>query len=262
MWPATGFHILFYTPQFIQYEKKWNAVINNTQTWHRQRTDMSQTTPCLNLVKGQHDGSDRLYDCQSQSQSQSYFTTDGQSVSQSVSRSVCLDINDPYGTCDQILLHVGVLVSEICGLISVRRPVWLEDGSAICSAITQWSESRRTRNHTLLSSETPPTWRAMFPYLHPPGTGWPSYTPGHWVAFTSSLTTRLWRLAGLRWRYLTLPQPGGPGSRSPHHLYICMIVWSYKNTSIGLFVPHRKYITSPLWAQQFQAICRFVKMIY
>jgi hypothetical protein len=26
-----------------------------------------------------------------------------------------------------------------------------------------------------------PTWRARFPYSYPPGTRWPSYTPGHWV---------------------------------------------------------------------------------
>jgi hypothetical protein len=64
-----------------------------------------------------------------------------------------------------------------------------------------------------VSSKTPPTLRARSPYLYPPGTGWPSYTPGHWVPFTSSLTTRLWWLAGLRWRYLTLSQPGGPGPR-------------------------------------------------
>jgi hypothetical protein len=32
-----------------------------------------------------------------------------------------------------------------------------------------------------VSSETSPTWRARFPYLYSPGTGWPSYTPGHWV---------------------------------------------------------------------------------
>jgi hypothetical protein len=32
-----------------------------------------------------------------------------------------------------------------------------------------------------VSSETPPTWRARFRYLYPPGTGWPIYTPGHWV---------------------------------------------------------------------------------
>jgi hypothetical protein len=29
-----------------------------------------------------------------------------------------------------------------------------------------------------VSSETPLTWRARFPYLYPPGTGWPNYTPG------------------------------------------------------------------------------------
>jgi hypothetical protein len=48
-----------------------------------------------------------------------YFTTDGQSVSQSV----CLDIEHPSGTCDQILLPVGMLLSEICGLVSLRRPL-------------------------------------------------------------------------------------------------------------------------------------------
>jgi hypothetical protein len=30
--------------------------------------------------------------------------------------------------------------------------------------------------------ETPPTWRARFLYLYPPGTGWPSCTLGHWVS--------------------------------------------------------------------------------
>jgi hypothetical protein len=30
-----------------------------------------------------------------------------------------------------------------------------------------------------LRFETPPTWRAKSPYLYPPGTGWPSYTPRH-----------------------------------------------------------------------------------
>jgi hypothetical protein len=33
----------------------------------------------------------------------------------------------------------------------VECPLWREDGSAVCSAITRWSESLRTRNHTLLS---------------------------------------------------------------------------------------------------------------
>jgi hypothetical protein len=76
-----------------------------------------------------------------------YFTTDGRSVSQSV----CLGIEHDCGTCDQILFPVGMLLSKICGLVSVGRPLWREDGSAIYSVITQWSESSRTRNHTLLS---------------------------------------------------------------------------------------------------------------
>jgi hypothetical protein len=32
--------------------------------------------------------------------------------------------------------------------------------------------------------------------------------------------------------------------------------------SIGLSVPHRKHIMSPLRAQQVNAICRFVTMVY
>jgi hypothetical protein len=32
--------------------------------------------------------------------------------------------------------------------------------------------------------------------------------------------------------------------------------------STGLSVPHRKHITSPLLAQQVNAICRFVTMVY
>jgi hypothetical protein len=51
-----------------------------------------------------------------------------------------------------------------------------------------------------VSSETPPTWRARFPYLYPPRTGWPSYTPGHWVPFTLSLTTRRYSNPPPTWR--------------------------------------------------------------
>jgi hypothetical protein len=68
-----------------------------------------------------------------------------------VSQSVCLGNEHSCGTCDQILLPVGMLLSEICGLVSVGCPLWGEDGSAVCSVITQWSKSPRTRNHTLLS---------------------------------------------------------------------------------------------------------------
>jgi hypothetical protein len=44
-----------------------------------------------------------------------------------------------------------MLLSDSCGRVSVGRPLWRENGSAICSEIIQCSESRRTHNHTLLS---------------------------------------------------------------------------------------------------------------
>jgi hypothetical protein len=39
-----------------------------------------------------------------------------------------------------------------------------------------------------ISSETPPTWKTMSPYLYSPGTWCPSYTPRHWVPFLSPVT--------------------------------------------------------------------------
>jgi hypothetical protein len=41
-----------------------------------------------------------------------------------------------------------------------------------------------------LRFKTPPTWRARSQYLYPPGTGCPSYTPRHWVPFSSPAKTR------------------------------------------------------------------------
>jgi hypothetical protein len=40
-----------------------------------------------------------------------------------VSQSICLGIKYPCGTCDQILLPVAMLLSEICGLVSMGRPL-------------------------------------------------------------------------------------------------------------------------------------------
>jgi hypothetical protein len=100
-----------------------------------------------------------------------------------VSQSVCLGIEYTCGTCDQILLRVGMLLSEICGLVSVGRPLWREDGFPICGVISQWSESLRTRNHNLLSRLRLPQPRAPVSRIYipqeqggpivPPGTGFP-----------------------------------------------------------------------------------------
>jgi hypothetical protein len=115
------------------------------------------------------------------SRSRSYFTTDSQSVSQSV----CLGIEHPCGTCDQILFPVEMLLYEICGLVSIGRPLWREDGSAVCRAITQWSESLRTRNHTLLS------------HLRLPQPGGPScscscFPQEHWVCLINLHIIAAW----------------------------------------------------------------------
>jgi hypothetical protein len=39
------------------------------------------------------------------------------------SQSVCLGIEHPCGACDQTLLPVAMLLSEICGLVSIGRPL-------------------------------------------------------------------------------------------------------------------------------------------
>jgi hypothetical protein len=48
------------------------------------------------------------------------------------------------------------------------RPLWPEDWSATCSAISQWSESLRTRNHTLLSHLRLPQPRGPGPRVYIP----------------------------------------------------------------------------------------------
>jgi hypothetical protein len=84
--------------------------------------------------------------------------------------------------------------SDSCGFIIVWRPLWWEGGSIICCTIASglcksshsWVEVPQTsRQYFTVSFETPPTWRARSPYLYPSETGWPSYTPGHWVDWLS-----------------------------------------------------------------------------
>jgi hypothetical protein len=102
----------------------------------------------------------------------SYFTTGGQSDSMSWYRAPLWDLRPD-------ILPVAILLPEICALVSVGCPLWREDGSAICSVITQLSESRRTRNHILLShlrlpQPGGPGSRIYIPQVGPvipPGTG-------------------------------------------------------------------------------------------
>jgi hypothetical protein len=118
-----------------------------------------------------------------------------------------------------------MLLSKICRLVSAGRPLWREEGSLICSVITQWSESLRTGNHIILSHLRLPQPRRPGSHIYiPQEHGGPVMPPGTGVPFTSSLTTCLLRLAGLRWRYSKPPpnwrdralymQPSGTGSSS------------------------------------------------
>jgi hypothetical protein len=60
----------------------------------------------------------------------------------------------------------------------------------LASAVVLRSESRGTHGHIYcLRFETPPTWKASYPYLYPPGIWWPGYTPRHWVPFSSPPAT-------------------------------------------------------------------------
>jgi hypothetical protein len=99
--------------------------------------------------------------------------------------------------------HLGpktrfLLLSNRCWFVDVERLLCREDGSLVYSC--SWSSSAQsfsgpsplglTNILYCLRFETPLTWRARSPYLHIPGAGWPSYTPRHWIPFSSPRTTR------------------------------------------------------------------------
>jgi hypothetical protein len=100
------------------------------------------------------------------------------------------------------------LCQKIALLFVLGRPIWRKDGSVIYSAnMSVVRVAEDSQPYITVSSETTgfpfcrllglegitvevflpastrgtPASRARFPYLYPPGTGWPSYTPGHWV---------------------------------------------------------------------------------
>jgi hypothetical protein len=121
---------------------------------------------------------------------------------QNVSRPVCLCIGLPTGAHDQICFSWKLRVSWR-GAPSLMREL-------ICSLL--WALLEQS-----LSGPSPTELMTIFYYLiwgtpdlegqvlvfiwyPPPGKGWPSYTPGHWVPFRRHL-----RLAGLRWSYSNPP---------------------------------------------------------
>jgi hypothetical protein len=93
-----------------------------------------------------------------------------------VSRPVCLGAGIPSGTHDQIsFISLTIAGFLIWGTLSDER-MGPECTCTIASGPSQSSHScvevpQNSRPYFTVSFETPPTWRARFPYLYPPGTG-------------------------------------------------------------------------------------------
>jgi hypothetical protein len=114
-----------------------------------------------------------------------------------VSRSVSLGVKHPSGTCDQFSFLLEIFCRQLQVYYFVAPYLTRERVCNIllilvfASAVPVRSESRGTQNHIYC----PNTWdspnlEGRSPYLYPPGTGWPRYTPVHWVPFQAPLTPR------------------------------------------------------------------------
>jgi hypothetical protein len=123
-----------------------------------------------------------------QSQSHSYFTTGGlPPISSSWWQA-------PWDSWQEFFFQLDTCGHNPCITPSLTRG-WvcrLQFPLNLANAVILRSESDGTHDHILLTQirDPPPTWRARSPYLYPPGTGWPSYTPMHWDPFSSPPTTR------------------------------------------------------------------------
>jgi hypothetical protein len=121
-----------------------------------------------------------------------------------VIQSVCLGVRHPFGAHDQILLFL-LFCRKIALLFVLGRPVWREDRSVICSATCQWSESQRTRNHTLLSH----------------------------LRLLGSLYVGSYDSQGLRWKNSYPPPHGGPNFVTDvDHQYMCTARSQLANWSV------------------------------
>jgi hypothetical protein len=111
---------------------------------------------------------------------------------QTVSWPVRLGVRHPSGTRDQFffLLNIFFRQLRVCYFVApslTRGRVCNLLLPLVLSSAVPWV----WRLYFIVPMlETTPTWSARSPHLYPPGTGWPRYTPGHWVPFLSPLTTR------------------------------------------------------------------------
>jgi hypothetical protein len=99
--------------------------------------------------------------------------------------------------------HLGpktrfLLLLDSCGFVDMGHPLWQEDRSAVYNcwwpspgpSFTGPSPAGSVTILYCLRFETSLTWRATSPDLYPPGTGWTSYIPRHWVPFFVTFLTR------------------------------------------------------------------------
>jgi hypothetical protein len=110
-----------------------------------------------------------------------------------VSWPVCLGVKHLPEAQDHIFVTVRELWVCWCGVTFLTSGCvcHLHLLLALGSAVILRSESYWTHDHIYcLRFGTPSAWRARSPYLNPPVSGWPSYTPRHWVPFSWTPMTR------------------------------------------------------------------------
>jgi hypothetical protein len=176
-----------------------------------------------------------------------------------VSRPVCPGVRRPSGTCDQFffLLEISFRQLRLCYFVapSLTRGrvcnfhVQLLLGLA--RAVTLVSKSRRTHGHILLSHLRLPQPEGQVPVFISPRNRVAQIYP----RVLGFLSVASYDSQELRSRY----------SNPPPHRFLDIIhrpVFYLKLNTIGLSVPHRKHLTSPLRAQQVNSIYRFVTMVY
>jgi hypothetical protein len=116
-------------------------------------------------------------------------------------------------------------------ILQVVSPLRRDARSAVC---TQWFESRRIHNHTLLSHlRLSQPGGLVAPYLYLPGIGWPSYTPGQRIPFLYPLTTRrgVFQLAVIIAFHIQLR--GGPNRHSS--LPYCCVLFILATVRLALY---------------------------
>jgi hypothetical protein len=107
-----------------------------------------------------------------------------------VIRLVSLGVRRPSGTCDQFYFHHEIFFRQMlfCNFVAPSLTkervcnLLVQLFRGLARTVTLGSEApQNSRPYFTVSSETPPAWRARFPYLYPPGTRWPSARRYNWA---------------------------------------------------------------------------------